>query len=97
MLLAFFVTSKSSRESLLSSVRLTGAVVLLFLPLLPVFADIEDNTGAELTVAATIDSFLAHQENLLCVYRKKPFILNPPKAEYLPKGFLVLVVAGSLP
>ena len=67
MLLAFFVTSKSSRESLLSSVRLTGAVVLLFLPLLPVFADIEDNTGAELTVAATIDSFLAHQENQHCV------------------------------
>ena len=94
MLLAFFVSSKSSRESLLSSVRLTGAVVLLFLP---VFADIEDNTGAELTVAATIDSFLAHQENQHCVYRKKPFILNPPKAEYLPKGFLVLVVAGSLP
>ena len=57
---------------MLSSVRLTGAVVLLFLP---VFADIEDNTGAELTVAATIDSFLAHQENQHCVkcLQKKAF------------------------
>ena len=76
-MLAFFVTTKSSRESLLSSVRLTGAVALL---LLPVFADIEDNTGAELKVAATIDSYFAQQENQHCVkcIEKKTLYFIPP-------------------
>mgnify|MGYP007022691519 FL=1 len=66
---------------MLSSVRLTGAVALL---LLPVFAAIEDNTGAELKVAATIDLYFAQQENQHCVkcIEKKPlFHSSDPKVE----------------
>ena len=67
---------------MLSSVRLLGSVGWV---VVCVFADIADNTGAELKVAATIDSYFAQQENqhcVKCIEKKTPlFHSSDPKVE----------------